>query len=184
MKPEIVDLTDAAAQINSIDQSLIQEAHEEAILKASNSTNQELSQAHNEEPQPSTSAGLNSNLDHEQIKVRQNEQNSAVDNQNEQKSADSKIKDEEYNFEHEASHLDKDVKNEVKLKTENVHNNGNGATNAAPEAEVKQEENSDGRILETSQVCAQKLHSYNIRSKNIHYVLPISDCQHHNQPFF
>ena len=174
MKPEIVDLTDAAAQINSIDQSLIQEAHEEAILRTSSSTNQELSQAHNGEPQPSTSAGFNSNQDH-----------GTFSGENEQKSADSKIKEEdELTFEHDASHLDKDMKNEVKLKTESVHDAGDGATNAAPEAEVKQEENSDDRILETSQVCAQKLHSYNIRSKNIHYVLPISDCQHHNQPFF
>ena len=167
VKHEIVDLTDAAAQINSIDQSLIQEAHEKAILRTSSSTNQELSQDdYNEEPQPSTSAGFNSNLDHERKKVRQNEE----------KSADSKIKDEECTFEHEASHLDKEVKNEVKLKTENVHNNGDGTTNAAPEAEVKQEENSGDRILETSQETVSTtttnwatLHSFECESPYITY---------------
>ena len=83
--------------------------------------------------------------------MSQNEQKSAV-NENLQKSADSKIKEEEYTFDHEASHLDKDVKNEIKTETfGKVH--GNRATTNANAAEVKQE-SSDDRILETSsQVC-------------------------------
>ena len=83
--------------------------------------------------------------------VSQNEQKSAV-NENLQKSADSKIKEEEeYTFDHEASHLDKDVKNEIKTETTFGKVHGNRATNANA-AEVKQE-SSDDRILETSQVC-------------------------------
>ena len=124
-------------------------------MRAANSTNEAVSQALNGDPQPSTS-GFTSNQDHGtssgQKTVSQNEQKSAV-NENLQKSADSKIKEEEYTFDHEASHLDKDVKNEIKTETTFGKVHGNRASTNANAAEVKQE-SSDDRILETSsQVC-------------------------------
>ena len=139
-KPELVDLTDETAQKFNT-QSLIQETHEEALLRAANnSTNHAVSQSsqphNNGEPQPSTSSGFTSNQGHG------TEYSGDTVSQDEQKNADAVIKPEDYTFDH-----DNEVETELKTEpSENVHGSG-GATNTA---EVKQE--SSDRNLETSQV--------------------------------
>ena len=135
-KPEVVDLTDETVQKFN-NQSLIQETHGEALLRAANNSKNHVvsqsSQPHNNgEPQPSTSSGFTSNQDHRteygRDTVRQNEQNNT----------DAVIKPEDYTFDHEDSHLDNELK--IEMKTETFEN----------AAEIKQE--SSDTNIETSQV--------------------------------
>ena len=161
MKTEIVevDLTDEPAQNITSDQSLIQEAHEEAKLRAANSAIQEIpqskidtaanvqtqneskngSQPHIGEPQPSTSGSSISNQD-EGIKFGRNP------NHQQQQNGDSVIKADNFIFEFEDSNVDNKIKTEV-LKTENFENGHDSA--AKNLSEVKQE--ISNRNLENTQ---------------------------------
>ena len=160
MKTEIVevDLTDETAQNITSDQSLIQEAHEEAKLRAANSAIQVIpqskidtaanvqtqnesengSQPHPGEPQPSTSGSI-SNQD-QGIEFGRNP------NHQQQQNGDSVIKADNFIFEFEDSNVDNKIKTEV-LKTENFENGDDSA--AKNLSEVKQE--ISNRNLENTQ---------------------------------
>ena len=152
------------AQNPTSDQSLIQEAYEEAKLRAANSAIQEIpqfkidtaanvqthneskngSQSHIGEPQPSTSGSISNQ--NQGIKFGRNP------NHQQQQNGDSVIKAENFIFDYEDSNVDNKIKTEEVLKTENFENGHDSA--AKNLSEVKQE--ISNRNLENTQVCMDK----------------------------